>query len=157
MPTPPPVPLQCLPRSSLNLKLILDSLNVEKNPKYQKRDITADGKDETFCNWFVEDACGLLDVHIPKGLRARQQIEWLSGPDGQFAGWFTCSAKDADKYASEGCAVIVTWQNPELKRSSHVAMLRSPGRITQAGSSNYSDAPLGKGFGFRTVMYVVHL
>jgi hypothetical protein len=149
--------LECLPRSSENYKRVLDSLDVEHNARFQKRDITGDGRDETFCNWLVADACGLLEVHLPKGLKAREQVIWLAGSDGKLAGWFECQAKDAGEHANLGHPTIAGWVNPDPERSSHVAMLRSSGRVCQAGARNYNDTPILNGFGVRAVRYFTHL
>jgi len=153
-----PPTIACLPRSPENLKIVLDSLKVMTTPKYLPEDLNNDGKKETKCNWFVSGACELLDAHLPKGLRAREQIQWLGSPDGRLENWFECILKeDADAHAALGHAVVVGWTNPDPKAPSHVAMLRSPGRICQAGAKNYNDALLSYGFGNRAVRYFCHL
>lgn len=135
----------------------LDSLQVETNPKFQKRDLTGDGKPESFCNQFVEAACEALGLPFSKGLLAREQIAWLAGDQGKDRGWYECDKAAADTNAILGHPVIVGWTNPDPKVSSHVAMLRSAGRICQAGARNYNDTPLVNGFGARPVRYFVHV
>lgn len=146
-----------LPRTAKTYLEALDSFQVETNKKYLPEDLDADGKKETKCNWFVEDACELLGVHIPKGLLARLQLLWLGGPDGRNAQWFECAEADAGMHVQLGHPCIVGWINPDPKRSSHVAMLRTPGRICQAGAKNYNDVPVAFGFGHRQVSYFAHL
>ena len=142
------ISLTCLPRTPEHLKAALDSFDVEHAPQYQRRPLIKDGPIYTFCNQFVQDACELLGVPLPRGLLARQQIAWWDSQLGQKAGWFeVLTAVEADRLSSLGRPVVATWLNPDKNKSSHVAMLRSPGRITQAGAHNYNDAPLVKGFG----------
>jgi hypothetical protein len=146
------------PRSKKNLAAVIAYLDPEHAAKYVKRDITKDGIAETFCNQFVADACELLDAPLPKNLLARQQLLWLESPDGAAGRWFRCaSAAEAGAHADLGRPVIVGWINPDAKKSSHVAILRGPGLIAQAGNRNYNDTPLGNGFGIREVSYHSHL
>ncbi len=144
----------CEPRSAAHLDSVIDGLELTTDPTLQRRALEPGGPIRTFCNRAVERFCEAMGVHIPKGLLARQQIHWLEGPDGQFAGWFSCSSADADKFASQGCPVIVGWVNPVETESSHIAMHRSaPGRIAQAGHTNFVNGTVANGFGFRTVRY----
>lgn len=133
----------------------LEALQVETDPRFQKR--VLGGKSRTFCNQAVEAACEALGAHLPKGLLAREQIAWLVSPDGRAAGWIECLRADADACASRGIPVIAGWTNPEPELSSHIAMLRSAGRIWQAGARNYNDTPLVNGFGARLVRFFVCL
>ncbi len=149
-------PLACLPRSPVNLAAVLDGLMVKATKKYQPEDFPGVGI-RTKCNYFVEDACEQLGAHIPKGLLARQQIAWLKSPAGRNEGWFEMLRRAADKYADEGRPVLVGWLNPDVKRSSHIAMMRSAGRIAQAGASNFADGTIGAGFGTRVVSFWGHL
>jgi hypothetical protein len=149
------MPPACLPRSPANLAAVIDSLQVEKSLKYQP-EVFGDAK-RTKCNWYLEDLCALLSVHIPKGLLARQQIQWLNSPASRDAGWYEVLRPEADKLADQGMPVVVGWVNPEVKKSSHVALMRAAGRITQAGASNFADGSIMKGFGPRAVNYWAHL
>ncbi len=150
------MPPACLPRSPVNLAAAIDSLSVKTTKKYQPEDFPGVGI-RTKCNYFVEDLCELLEAHIPKGLLARQQIQWLKSPAGRNEGWFEMLRRAADKYADEGRPVLVGWVNPDIKRSSHIAMMRAAGRIAQAGASNFPDGTIGAGFGTRIISFFGHL
>ncbi len=151
-----PGPLACLPRAPQNSEAVIRSLRIETNERYKPEIFPGMGL-RTKCNKVIEDYCEGMGVHIPKGLLARQQIQWLEGADGKFAGWFICSAPDADKYAAQGCPVLVGWVNPIESQSSHIAVLWKPKTIAQAGSSRFTSGTVGNGFGFRTVRYIAHL
>ncbi len=143
-------------RSPANLKRAIDSLKLETNPKYKKRDITGDGRDETFCNQAVEALCALLEVPFPKGFLAREQIAWLTSAESRSNGWYEVTAEKADELAELGRPVIIGWTNPDPKKSSHVALMRAAKRIAQAGAANFSDGPISWGFGARIVRMFAH-
>jgi len=147
--------LVCAPRSSEHLKAILDSLQVETNERYQRRVIPGAGM-RTFCNHFTEDFCDLMSAPLPRGLLARDQIAWLAGPPGRVAGWLKLGTKAANEAVNKGQPVLVCWTNPDPKASSHIAPLRSPGRIAQAGATNFNDGTIAKGFGSRVVKCYGH-
>jgi len=153
--TPPKV-IICAPRSPEFLQQVLDSLKVETTERYQPQVFPGVGK-RTKCNFYVEDACGLLSVHMPKGLLARQQIAWLKSPAASQEGWFSVMLDRANELADRGCPVIVAWVNPIEEQSSHVAMMRKKMRIAQAGRTNFSDGAIIDGFGQRVVSYHAHL
>lgn len=153
---PPPKVIACTPRSPESLAAAITSLQAETNPRYRRRVIPGAGM-RTFCNVFVEDLCELMSVHLPKGLLARQQIAWLASAAGRAVGWFEASPGAAGAHALRGRPVLVGWTNPVVEQSSHIAILRAPGRIAQAGSTNFSDGTIAKGFGTRQVCYYGHL
>ncbi len=143
-------------RSPELLKAAIASLKVETNPRYVKRVVASAGM-RTFCNWFVEDLCALLGVSIPRGLLAKQQIQWLRTAAARNEGWFENLEPEANEFAAKGHPVIVGWINPDPTYSSHIAMMCSPGRIAQAGASNFSDGDISRGFGARLVNFWAHL
>ena len=143
--------------SSDTYKAVLDGLQVETNPSFLRRDVTGDKVPETFCNRAVEAACKALGAPLAPGILAREQLAWLDSSAARTAGWVECHAHIANAHADCGHPTVVGWTNPDPKVSSHVAMLRSPGRIWQAGRNNYNDTPLVNGFGARPVRYFVWL
>lgn len=142
----------CLPRSRGALLKAVSELDVEHNPALQRRALVRGGPIFTFCNWFVEQLLRVLGVEIPGGMLARQQIAWLTGPEGEAAGWQVVGELEAQQLAELGNPVVVGWTNPDPKHSSHVAVVvpaigGTGTHIAQAGKSNFSSAPLVHGFG----------
>lgn len=147
----------CLPRSPEALTALVEKLDPERNPLWRKRDITGDGVDETFCNQFLHDALELLEAPVPKGLLARQQIEWLASDVGKAHGWREVGRAEAFQSANRGEVVVAGLLNPKKNpdgtwRSSHVALVLPTGfglelQIAQAGLSNFNAGSLTRGFG----------
>ncbi len=157
-PAKPPkvIALACAPRTPEHLKAVIDSLRLETEPRYQKRVIAGAGV-RTFCNWAVEDFCAAMGVSMPRGLLARQQIQWLKSPAGVAEGWLANTRKMADLFADQGLPVLVGWLNPSPGLSSHIAVLRSAGKIAQAGATNFSEGSIARGFGSRVVEFFIHV
>lgn len=147
----------CLPRSPEALTALVEKLDPERNPLWRKRDVTGDGIDETFCNQFLHDALELLEAPVPKGMLARQQVEWLASDVGKAHGWREVEREEAFHSANRGEVVVAGWLNPSKRasgtyRPSHVALC-IPTRfglelqIAQAGGSNFNAGSLTRGFG----------
>ncbi len=145
------LPLTCMSRSRGHLLAVIDSLDVENSPKYAARDVTGDGKIETFCNYYVHDACALLEAEMPQML-ARDQIAWLDSSPANVAGWYECSVGKAASRANDGFPTIAGWVNLAGGHS-HIAMCVpaiSDGtgiHVAQAGRTNFSNRPIASGFG----------
>lgn len=152
---PPPVPVS-LPRAKGNLAAAVASLQIPTNPRYAPEAFPGVGV-RTKCNKVAEDFCDAMGVHLPKGLLAREQIAWLISPSSRLYGWMEAARAKADEYAEKGHPVLVTWLNPVKEQSSHIAVLRSAGRIAQAGRSNFVDGSIASGFGDREVRFWVTL
>lgn len=151
----------CLSRSAENLSDVVGRLSPATNPLWKKRDITGDGKPETFCNQFLEAALELLEAPVPPGLLARQQIDWLDSGAGREAGWREMSRGLALAAAKAGQPVVVGWRNTDFKSSSHVALaIPTPFgeefQIAQAGRENFNAGALRRGFGVYPVRFWVH-
>lgn len=135
-------------RSPEALERVVAELNPVKNPKYKVRDITGDGKDETFCNWFVRDALSMLGVEIPQML-ANDLHAWFSSDSARADGWLKFNQPAAALRAAMGYPTVAS----SLGRShGHVALLVPPRTaqgtfIAQAGLNNFNHAPLVMGFG----------
>jgi hypothetical protein len=142
-------------RSPERLREVCAQFEVEREPRYQPRDTSGDGRQDTHCDAFVGDCTRALGCEIPqwdKGreLSANGMIDWLAGSRGQLYGWRRCDGRDAMRYAAAGCPVVACWRNPA--GSGHVAMVLPPGldgtlRIAQAGRRCLWDVTLADGFG----------
>jgi hypothetical protein len=141
---------------------ILDGLQVESNPRYQRG---RRGHGETYCNLFVADATQALGAPIPlwtlsdggarRYLRANAMQDWLL-TEGAALGWRRVTDAEAQRAANAGRPAVATWKNSDSAHSGHMAMLR-PGpvpvapergpRIAQAGRHNYRSTEAVVGFG----------
>jgi nucleoid-associated protein YgaU len=166
-PTPTPVP------PGGNGQRILDAVN-RVNPDqryYQPRDITGDGRNETFCNWFVADVLEVLGVPIRRhnqpmyppvfGGQARQKplsAEQLNTffRNGGGGKWQIVNAATAAAKANSGQTVLASSYG-------HIAMV-IPGssstnvRIAQAGARNSKNMSVSEGFGrqLASIIYVAY-
>ena len=96
----------CLPRSAANLSDVVGRLSPETNPLWKRRDVTGDGKAETFCNQFLHAALELLECPLPAGLLAREQIAWLDSDVGKAHGWREMARGLAVAAANAGQPVV---------------------------------------------------
>lgn len=144
----PPAPACFAPSKERN-NAILDALDVEHRPEWQP------GHGLTHCNQAAEVALEALGVHIPKGLLANKQQEWLASLAGATQGWSEVSEGDAEKNAESGLVTVATLHE---EGHGHIAVVRGvhfnealPGRsqlmVWQAGQSNFSNGPIAAGFG----------
>jgi hypothetical protein len=149
----------------------IENLNVE-GPYYERRDITGDSSQETFCNWFVADVLDQLGVPISrhdggsyapnhplygndtpkKPHNANRMYSKFEDSDQ----WKSVSPEEAAKKAKKGLPAVVAWKNPYA--SGHVAIVRpdTPNnrldnpQIAQAGWDNYESTTVTNGFGSST-------
>lgn len=154
-------PLQSDPssRSPALLSLVVGQFCPELAPRYQRRDLTGDGQDETFCNFFLADVSTAMGARVPQ-LRANQQVEWLASPEAKQRGWATLSEHAAIGCVGEGMLGVVGWFNRN-GGPGHVAVCvpSLDGEhlfIAQAGASNFLCRPVKSGFGDRDVSFFVH-
>lgn len=141
-------PIVLLPRSAQNTELAIEQF--ADLSRYVKRDVTGDGIDETFCNFFVRESLRAQGVEIPRG-RCNDLIAFFQSSSA----WDLVRPWAAQALAQVGHPVVVLWVNPEPKRSGHIARLK-PRRsfdesdgwfIAQAGLSNFTHDKLSRGFG----------
>ena len=152
---------------------VLDSMQVEKHwiagaiVDWRTGDptgkaVTENGK-HTHCSQFTAAACEKLGIYILRPpehgavLLANAQFEWLS-KEGQAAGWKPLAdGVVAQDLANRGHVVVAVCQNPDPKKSGHIAIIRpgdkTPEQIAaegpdviQAGGTNYTSASLKRGF-----------
>lgn len=130
------------------------------NPRYGRRDLDGNPATlETTCNIFVRDFAAAMGCPV-EGLRANDQVTWLSSDAARQRGWAEVSLHAAQGCAEEGFLVIVGWHS-RGQGPGHVAvLLPSLGEdgafIAQAGARCFSRGSLASGFGSRAVSYFAH-
>lgn len=151
-------------RSPANYIKATQQFEVATNPRYVKgHDNDPSNGIETYCNIYLWDATKAMGCEVPhwvdpatgveapvgkgKELSANGVCDWFKVHALKFH-WMECNEKQARARASSGFPTVVLWRN--LQGIGHVAMVL-PGtdftHIAQAGSSNFFDGPLAKGFG----------
>ena len=153
----------CLPRSGSNTLAELAELQVETNPAWQRRDVTGDGRPDTFCNQAVEASLERQGVPIPKGLLANEQADYFVSEKGRLDGWMEMTDHaTVERLAREGFIVVGF-----LKAAGHGHVVRivpsadgSPGLYTwQAGRTNHKNKPISYSWSaqdLHRVRFVVH-
>ena len=152
---------------------VIDALEVERHwPAGQHvhwESGEPDGKAETgagkhtHCSAFVAAAAKKLGIYIlrppehPQLLLANAQVDWLANTGAQ-RGWQAVGdAVDAQRYANRGYFVVAAYKNHRDDKPGHIAIVRPGGKsaaairsegpdVTQAGSTNYRDTTLQRGF-----------
>lgn len=144
-------------RSPELLQRIVDQFEVETTERYRRRDVTGDGKSESFCNIFVSDVTRALSCEIPKQL-ANAMTDWLDNFGRQY-GWFRVDRDLAWYLSKTGVPIVAGWKNPAGGHG-HVALLVPPpdGALwcAQAGSKNFSRGRLVDGFGSAPARFWAH-
>lgn len=143
-------------RSAEALATVIDQFEVETAQRYRVRDVTGDGKKETFCNVYTSDVTAALSAPISHFLGGKWQdvhdnALWLQDPENK---WVRCFAEFAQRRANQGFPSVVVWSATEPGHG-HIAVLRPSDAgsgiwISQAGARNYRRAPLAAGFGTRS-------
>lgn len=168
-------------RSPDALRQTLRQFQLETDERYKPGSFKCDG---TRCNIFLWDGTAALECMIPHQvdnngqsvlwgtkdsheLSALGMIDWLRvfGPE---KGWQPVSMPEAIGLANQGRPVLAAWVNPNhydngKPKPSHVAILlptpageKEP-RIAQAGTCNFFDRPLTRGFGhFQPILFWAH-
>lgn len=150
-------------RSPMALKEVVAQFDVESAPRYRVRDITGDGKKETFCNIYVSDVTRALFAEIPhewegKYLNVRAMAAWLRKGLGA---WRREESWRAQFAADSGRPAVALYDPPPTVAHGHIAVLvpcdGDPGVwVSQAGARNYARCPLPVGFGTDAVEFWVH-
>ena len=115
---------------------IIDSFEVETNPKYQPS-----GK-ETYCNFFAQDVADECGTPLPTG-GCTDMLESLYG--NKFPNWYSVDYLDAQSRANEGAPTIgITYDHVVVVRPNDGSVPSSIGqvRIAQAGRICYNDTTL---------------
>lgn len=139
----------CLPRSRDRIREVVELIDPKKNPELQRRDVTGDGKPETFCNYFVAMFLAMLECAIPSGYLANRLFVWFGKADeGGALGWRKITAAEAALRVELGCPTIGVWTN--TAGHGHIVALvpapagAPPGRLysAQAGLRNWNCEPI---------------
>lgn len=162
LPVDPPLKSDASNRSAQRLLALVGQFGLDLDvwhPRYGKRDITGDTKDETFCNILVRDVCAAMGAPV-QGARANDQVAWLSSFEARQRGWAAISEHAAHGCAEEGMLVVAGWHS-RGQGPGHVAIvvpsLEEPGTwIAQAGAKCFSRGLLAQGFGQRAVDFFAH-
>lgn len=154
-------PLQSVPatRSGEMLKAVVFQFLVGA-PRYAKRDVTGDGKPETFCNFFTRDVSRAMHAPLPEGMRANQMFDWLDGAEAKAAGWETCDEHTAQRAADEGLFVVAVWKNPSGGPGHITPLIPSEGQpgtwVANVGANNFARGLLVRAFGGLKPSFFVH-
>lgn len=145
-------------RSPEQLIAVAGQFDVENAERYRMRDITGDGKPETFCNAFAADVCDALGAPIPYRTLANELQAWLL-VEGPSHGWrLAPNIIAATAMVAAGCPVLATWHNPD--GPGHIAVgvpsCDAGLHVAQAGRSNFSCRPVTAGFGARPLRLFHH-
>lgn len=136
-------------RSPELLEQVIDQFDVESAERYRVRDITGDGRDETFCNVFFADVAEALGAPVPR-VRANDLLVWLEGELGRLSGWKPATGTEAQAHAELGGFSGVLWGNPH--GPGHVSVLRPAHGIVgvcvaSAGAHNANRCALIRQYG----------
>lgn len=149
-------------RSPEALRACAAQFDVERSERYRARDVTGDGRDETWCNIYVWDVTTALRAEVPhwyggRELNANAVCDWLVS-FGNMLGWTEGDRAAAHRASAAGQPVVAGWK--ALRGSGHVAILLPPVgdelRIAQAGKRNHFDVPLERGFGALQPRFFLH-
>lgn len=179
LPVTPPFSAGSSHRSPELLEQVVAQFRLDRPGRYTPRDVSGDGKDETFCNVFVSDATQALGCPIPHvGLRSitckacgavapgwgeRRVLEtraWLIY-EGPRHGWEKLPDGHVAQAMADTGQVAVTLHQGATAAHGHIALLvpsrGQPGVwIAQAGRSVFPRGTLESGFGALPVEYWGH-
>lgn len=147
-------------RSAVLLLAIIAETLFRGFARFTRRDVSGDGRPDTFCNLFAQDVAEAMGVLLPRYKLANQLIEWLTGPEARAHGWEQVDAHTAQRMADEGQLALACWHS-RSDGPGHMAVLvpslDEPGTwIAQAGKTNFTRGPLASGFGGVAVTYFAH-
>ena len=149
-------------RSAARLAFVVSQFLVEVSLRYQGRDVTGDGRAETFCNFFARDVCFALGVSLPEAMRANEIHDWLlaRATEKHAPGWEVVDGHVAQRMADEGQVALASWKNPSGGPGHIAVLVPSLGEsgiwIAQAGRENFSRGRVERGFGTLPVTYFAH-
>ncbi len=153
-------PLQSTPatRSAAQLRAVVAQFDVRAQ-RYLRRDVTGDGRPETFCNFFARDISRAMHAPLPEGLRANQMFDWLENA-GRAEGWEEVDEHPAQRAADEGLFVVAAWKNPSGGPGHITPLLPSEGQpgtwVANVGAANFARGALARAFGALKPSFFVH-
>ena len=147
-------------RSQEALVSVVAQFRLDEPGRYTSRDISADGRPETFCNKLVSDVTGALGCRVPhvwltgtgwRELLVQGQRDWLVA-HGPAHGWEPLpDAHVAQAMADQGQVAVAVWCGLTSAHGHIAVLVPSCGEagtwIAQAGAHNFSRGSLGSGFG----------
>lgn len=128
--------------------------------RYRPRDLTGDGRNETFCNVHSVDVAEAMGVVLPRGLRANELAVWLQSSLAREVGWELVDGHIAQRMADEGMLALACWFNPN-GGPGHIAPLEpsmgEPGIwLSNVGRTNALRVTLVQAFGVVPVTFFAH-
>lgn len=145
-------------RSPARLMAIIAEHHHRGVARYQPRDVSGDGRPDTWCNLFAQDVAEAMGVTLPRNTRANDLADWLSSI-GRSSGWVEVSETVAQISADRGELAVASTVNPN--GPGHIAVLEpSLGEagtwIAQAGATNFTRGSLRAGFGNLQPRFFAH-
>lgn len=146
-------------RSAALLMSILGEHHMRGHRRYARRDVTGDGKSETFCNLFTQDVAEAMGVLLPRNMRANELIIWLQ-TFGLANGWQQINEHVGKAMASEGQLAVAVWYNRN-GGPGHIAPLapplnETPAMISNVGGLNFLYGTITQGFAGLTPTFFGH-
>lgn len=154
-------PLRSWPRtrSAEALIAVVGQFQVETAERYRLRDVTGDGKSESWCNVFAADVCDAMGAPIPNRMLANQLCDWLGANHAAESGWRPTDMRGAVAMVAAGCPVLACWRNVD-GAPGHIAVgvpsADAGLHVAQAGRQNFSCRPVTAGFGHLPVKLFFH-
>lgn len=146
-------------RSPETLITVVGQFEIESAARYRKRDVTGDGKAETWCSHWVRDVTRALGCPLPR-IRASHQVRVLGSEMAEAAGWSRVSLADALTSVNRGEVVVAGWDSGSEVLPGHIALcvpsLNHGLCIANVGSTNFSCGLLREGFGNLKVQLFHH-
>lgn len=154
-------------RSALLTIAIVWQFCLESTERFRKRDVTGDGRPETFCNFWAVAFAWAMGTPIPQ-LRANQLFEWFQSDEAKQQGWELVNEHVAQAMADTGQVAFAVWRNPEVtadgwEKPGHIApIMPSLGEtgtfLANVGASNFSRGRIATAFGDKlpAVLFFAH-
>lgn len=145
-------------RSAVRLMAIIAEHHHRGFARYAPRDVTGDGRPESWCNVFAQDVAEAMGVPLPRNTRANELAQWLATLGSQ-SGWVKVSERVAQIAADTGALALASTVNPS--GPGHLAVLvpslGEPGIwVAQAGRINFTRRSVKAGFGELEPTYFAH-
>lgn len=146
-------------RTPERLLAIVAEHHLRGHGRYTPRDVTGDGRPETWCNLFAQDIAEAMSSVLPRYTRANELLAWLPAEGREF-GWEQVPAHVAQRMADVGQLALAGWASGDA-RPGHLAVLvpslGEPGTwVAQAGAANFTRGRLEAAFGTRPVVFFAH-
>ncbi len=151
------------------LSAVYDGLHVEQlwlaghKVNWKTGEAISNKTGKTHCSAFVAAACMKLGIYIlrppehPADMLANAQMHWLGEHGGEHGWKSVATPAEAQALANSGVIVVVVYENPDPKKSGHIALVRPSEKsaaeieadgpqVIQAGSNNHESCSVREGF-----------